>query len=264
MKFLNRLERRFGDYAVPHLTIVLIAFQSFTYLISLVHPDYVLKLTLTHDGLLAGEWWRVLTVLFIPPGAGPGFLIWFLFWMQIFFLYGNALENQWGTFRYNLYVLMGYLLTVLVALIPGAEVSNRYLMGSIFLAFAWLYPDYQLLLFFFLPVQVKWLGLATWILYGLSFLMGGWSIKAEVAAGVANFLLFFHADLWQSLKTSQRKFKGQMAQAAAREAMNQPMHVCAACGVTDVSDRKMEFRYCPQCTGTPAYCINHIHNHTHR
>src|SRR6516165_9869796 len=120
MKLLNRLERRFGEYAVPHLTIVLIVFQSFTYLISLAHPDYVLKLILTNEGLLAGEWWRVLTLLFIPPSTGPQFLIWFLFWMQIFFLYGTSLEHQWGTFRYNLFVLTGYLLTVLVALIPGA------------------------------------------------------------------------------------------------------------------------------------------------
>ena len=43
MKFLNRLERRLGDYAIPHLTIVLILFQSFTYLVSLVHPEYMSK-----------------------------------------------------------------------------------------------------------------------------------------------------------------------------------------------------------------------------
>jgi hypothetical protein len=264
MKFLNRLERRFGDYAVPHLTVVLIVFQSFTYLISLIHPDYVSNLILTHETLFAGEWWRALTVLFIPPGSGPEFLIWFLFWMQIFFMYGTALENQWGTFRYNLYILTGYILTLLVALIPNAIVSNSYLMGSIFLAFAWLYPEFQILLFFIIPVKVKWLALATWILYAIGFLIGGWPTKAMIAAGVANFVLFFHADLWQSLKTRNRKFKGQIAQAAAREAQKQPMHVCAACGVTDVSDRKMEFRYCPQCTGTPAYCINHINNHTHR
>src|SRR5215469_10308157 len=110
MKLLTRLERKFGDYAVPHLTIVLIVFQSFTYLVSLIHPDYVPKLVLTHEGLFAGEWWRVLTLLFIPPSTAQSFLIWFLFWMQLPFIYGTALENQWGTFRYNLYVLIGYLL----------------------------------------------------------------------------------------------------------------------------------------------------------
>ena len=84
-----------------------------------------------------------------------------------------------------------------------------------------------------------------------------------MAAGTLNFLFFFHADLWQWMRTSRRKFKGDMARAAANEP-KPPMHVCAECGVTDQSDRKMEFRYCPLCTGTPAYCINHIHNHQHR
>ena len=159
----------------------------------------------------------MLTVLFVPPATGPEFLIFFLFWMQLLFIYGTSLENQWGTFRYNLYVLTGYLLTVLAALIPDAVVTNTYLMGSIFLAFAWLYPEFTILLFFILPVKVKWLGLATWILYGIAFVAGRWATKAEIAAGEANFVLFFHADLWQSLRTSQRKFKGQMAQTAARE-----------------------------------------------
>jgi hypothetical protein len=264
MKLLNRLERKFGDYAIPHLTVVLILFQSFTYVISLVHPEYVTRLILTHDAFFAGEWWRLFTVLFIPPSTSQEFLIWFLFWMYMFFLYGNTLESQWGTFRYNLYILVGYLLTILAALIPRAIVSNIYLMGSIFLAFAWLFPDFQLLLFFFLPVKIKWLALLTWIMYAFAFLAGEWPVKAEVAAGVANFVIFFHADLWQYLRTRQRKFKGDMTRAAATRDASEPLHVCAVCGVTDKSDRKMEFRYCPQCTGTPAYCINHIHNHTHR
>jgi hypothetical protein len=264
MKLLNQLERKFRDYAIPHVTITLILFQSFTYLVSLVHPEYIERLFLTHDDLFAGEWWRLLTVLLIPPSTGPQFLIFFLFWMQLFYMYGIALEQQWGTFRYNLYLLIGYLLTLLVALIPEARVSNVYLIGSIFLAFAWLYPEYPLQLFFIFPVQVKWLGLLAWIVYAFRFFAGGLPVKAEIAAGVANFVIFFHADLWDALRTRQRKFKSGMAQAAAREAATQPMHVCAACGVTDQSDRKMEFRYCPQCTGTPAYCINHIQNHVHK
>lgn len=264
MKLLNRLERKLGEYAIPHLTIALIIFQSFTYLISLVHPEYVQKLILTHDALFAGEWWRLLTVLIIPPSTNPSFLIFFLFWMQLFYIYGTALENQWGTFRYNLYLLIGYLLTILVALIPGAAVSNLYLVGSIFLAFAWLYPEYPLMLFFVFSVQVKWLALAAWILYAFRFFSGDWATKAEIAAGTANFFIFFHADLLDYIRTRQRKMKGDMSRAAARETAGQPLHVCAACGVTDLSDRKMEFRYCPQCTGTPAYCINHIQNHTHR
>jgi hypothetical protein len=160
-------------------------------------------------------------------------------------------------------VLIGYLATILSALIPGAIVTNFYLIESIFLAFAWLFPDFQILIFFILPVKVKWLGLVVWIWYAYTLLTGTWTDRAEVAAGTLNFVIFFHDDLLQWARTSQRKFARNIKQAPARDEM-QPMHVCAVCGVTEMSDRKMEFRYCPLCTGTPAYCINHIANHVHK
>jgi hypothetical protein len=260
MKLLNRLERKFGDFAIPNLTIYLIALQAFTWVLLQAHPELFLKLVLTHDGLMKGEVWRLLTILLIPPASNLLFLAIALYF---FFMIGTAMEAQWGTFRYNMYILIGYVATMLAALIPGAVVSGFYLIESIFLAFAWLFPELPILLFFILPVKVKWLGLAAWIWYLYAFVTGGWATKAEVAAGALNFLIFFHDDLWQWARTSRRKFKGNMARAQANEP-KPPMHVCAECGVTDQSDRKMEFRYCPLCTGTPAYCINHIQNHKHR
>jgi hypothetical protein len=260
MKLLNRLERKFGDLAIPNLTVYLIALQSFAFVMSLVYPDFRGKLVLSHDRLVAGEWWRLLTVLIMPPSLNVFFM--FLF-VSFYYFAGTTLEAQWGTFRYNLYILIGYLTTLLAALIPDAKVTNFYLMESVFLAFAWLYPECPILLYGILPVKAKWLGLAAWIMYLIAFFSGGWDTKAEVVAGALNFAIFFHADLWQAVRTYPRRFRSQMAQARAREA-KPPMHVCAVCGVTDQSDKKMEFRYCPLCTGTPAYCINHIHNHQHR
>jgi len=260
MRLFAQLQRKLSPYAIPNITLYLIAFQGFTFFISIARPEYAAKLVLTHDLLFAGQWWRLLTLLVVPPLMHPVFLIFYLF---IYYMIGTALEARWGTFLYNIYILVGYLATVLVVLIPGAVVSNFYLMESIFLAFAWLYPDFEFLLFFILPVKVKWLGLIGWIFYLLAFVGGNWPTRAEVAAGSINFLLFFHSELIDWARTSKRKFKGGMAQAREQEA-KPPMHVCAACGVTDQSDRKMEFRYCPLCTGTPAYCINHIGNHQHR
>lgn len=261
MKLINRLERKFGDHAIPNLTLYLIALQGMTFFMSYVHPEFYAKLMLTHDALFAGEWWRLFTLLVMPPTMHP---IWLIFYLYVYLMVGNALEGQWGTFRYNLYILIGYLITILAALIPEAQVSNVFLMESIFLAFAWLYPDYQFLLFFVFPVKVKWLGLLGWIMFLVAFSTGSWATKAEVAGGTINFVLFFYDELIQSTRTGWRKYKTGIAHAQARDEAKAPMHVCAICGVTDQSDRKMEFRYCPLCKGTPAYCINHIHNHTHR
>lgn len=259
MKLVNRLAK-FGDYAIVNLTLYLLLFQGLTFFMSLARPDFVAKLVLSHDQLFAGQWWRLLTLLIMPPLMHPVFFIFYLF---VYYFVGTSLEARWGAFRYDLYILIGYVATVLVVLIPDAVVSNFYLMESVFLAFAWLYPDFEFLLFLILPVKVKWLALIGWASYALAILMGDWATRAEVAAGTANFLLFFHSDLIDWIRGSRRKFKSGMAQARARDA-KPPMHVCAVCGVTDQSDKKMEFRYCPLCTGTPAYCINHIHNHQHR
>jgi hypothetical protein len=186
-----------------------------------------------------------------------------MIFLYAYYIMGTSLESRWGTFRYNLYFLCAYLLTILTALIPGATVTNLYMMGSVPLAFAWLYPDSVWLLYMVFPVKAKWLALLACVGYLVAFLSGGWDIKAEVAAGLVNFLLFFHAELWQWMRTSKRKMNSSMARARA-QAPHPPLHVCAACGVTDQSDRKMEFRYCPQCAGTPCYCINHINDHKHR
>src|SRR5450432_3418176 len=138
MRLFSWLERKLGGYAIHNVTLYLLVFQGFTFFVAIARPDFISKLLLTHDGLFAGQWWRLLTLLLLPPTTHPVFIIFYLF---IYFMIGTTLEARWGTFRYNIYILVGYLATLLVVLIPGAEVSNRYLMESIFLAFAWLYPD---------------------------------------------------------------------------------------------------------------------------
>ena len=79
------------------------------------------------------------------------FFAWYLFYLM-----GNALEGHWGAFRYNLFLLIGYLVTVAVAfLYPYAAATNIFIGGSVFLAFAYLYPDFQLYIFFIIPVRLN-------------------------------------------------------------------------------------------------------------
>jgi hypothetical protein len=270
MKFLNRLERSFSPYAIHNLTLYLVAFQTITFFACLVRPDLMQLLILDHDRLFAGEWWRVFSMILIPPTTDLSYVsagINVLFAaaaLYFFYIMGTMLEQNWGAARYNLYLLIGYLATLLAALIPHALVGNTYLAASILLAFAWLFPDYQVLLFFIVPVKMKWLGALTWIGYIAALADGEWSTRAQVAAGSANFLLFFHDELWQWMKTRRRMARSTMVRAAAADEADVPMHVCTVCGVTEKSNPQMEFRYCPLCKGTPCYCIEHIRNHEHR
>jgi len=255
MTMLDRLQRRFGRFTVPHVTESLIFCQVFVYIVLQANPGAAVlgNLELIPNRVLEGQWWRLVSFLFYPPLSNPVFA--FFFW-YLFYLMGTSLEQTWGTFRYNV-----YLATVAAALLhPDLPASVGFLQGSVFLAFAHLYPNFRLALFFLLPVKIKWLALLAWIGYGLALTFGSWSERLLVTASIANFLLFFGRDIWQRAKTG----RWMMANQARRiKAQNKPLHTCRICGVTDKMDRKMHFRYCSKCEGSCCYCSEHLHNHEH-
>ena len=93
---------------------------------------------------------------------------------------GTALEREWGDFRYTVYLLSGVLGTVLGCLLTGVTASTYCLSLSLLLAFAMLYPEVQLLLFFVIPIRVKYFGVFAAVLWVFSFLgaslPGSWTI----------------------------------------------------------------------------------------
>jgi hypothetical protein len=175
---------------------------------------------------------------------------------------GTALERTWGTFRFNAYLLLGYAATVAAAFIlPAGAASNGYLQGSVFLAFAHLFPEFELYIFFILRVKIKWLALLTWIAYGIILLVGDWMSRLMVLASVCNFLVFFAQDLLERVRTGRRRMAIQAAQLAAREPAY--YHRCTVCGITDRTNPTMEFRYCSKCAGNHGYCADHLRDHAH-
>ncbi len=257
MKLIDRLERKFRRYAIPNITLYLVIGQVLFYLFVLAGRFRLERVVLVPALVLEGEWWRLLTFLFIPPLTNIffAFFAWYLFYLM-----GSALEGHWGAFRYNLFLLTGYLLTVAVAfVIPFGAATNIFLGVSVFLAFAFLYPEFQLYLFFLLPVRIKWLALLTWIYYGYELLTGDWLTRLLVLASIGNFFLFFGNDIFWRMKSGRWRMIKQASQfARSRE----PFHTCAVCGKTDISDPYIQFRYCPDCGGL-GYCPDHIFNHTH-
>jgi hypothetical protein len=258
MPLLDRLQRRYGRWALPHVTEGLIACQAIVYLFHEAKPEFLASIELVPSRVLGGEVWRLITFLCEPP---PMNLVFALFFWYMFFLMGTALEHTWGTFRYNVFLLVGWLATVAVSFLqPEQAASPAFLQGSVFLAFAYLYPDFQLLLFFLLPVKVKWLALLQWIGYFYVILFSVPIAKLLAAASICNFMLFFWHDILLRMKAGRRR----MAQQATgiRQA-GTPRHTCAVCGVTNLSDPKMSFRYCSKCEGAACYCAEHLYSHQH-
>jgi hypothetical protein len=251
--------------------LVLIFGQVVAFCLGLLQPGFLEAIALVPSKVLAGEWWRLATFPIVPTTLNPLFL---LFGLTLFHLMGSALEGHFGTLRYNLFLLVSYLCCLGVALLFGwigqgqMEVTNGFLYGSVFLAFAWLFPDFELSLFFILPVKVKWLALLTVAGYvwtfsqGLfQFADGGWIICLLVLAANLNLLLFFGRDFWVRLRSGQRRM---VQQARVLRTANQPRHVCVVCGANNLTHPDRDFRYCTDCAGTPAYCNEHLQGHLHR
>ena len=174
---------------------------------------------------------------------------------------GTALENYWGTFRYNIFLLIAYIATIAVSFITlSAPSTNIFIGGSVFLAFAYLNPNFELMIFFILPVKIKWLAMLTWIGYFLTFAFGSWTSRLLVLASISNFLFFFGKDLWLMIRSRRWRMERQIREFATQ---NDPVHRCTACCITDKDDPDMEFRYCTKCEGTLCYCREHIRNHEH-
>lgn len=256
------LEKKFGRFAIPNITAVFIAAQVLAFVGNAMDPQLISRMTLIPAKVLDGEFVRLISYLAIPPGGHP---LWAFFAWYLFYLMGQALEYYWGSFRYNLFLLIGFLATTGAAfLAPSLPCGNGFLYGTVFLAFAFLNPDFELRIYFILPVKIKWLAGLTWILYAFQFATGDAITRISIAAATANFFLFFGSDLYWRLRGKQRSVVRTMKRAQEKRAeKTQYRHKCTVCGITDLDDRDMDFRYCSQCVGDHAYCRDHLHNHEH-
>ncbi len=265
MNWMLSLEKRFGSWAIPNLTLYLLLMQVIGAFLLLGHYVSVTDMVLHGSSVIdRGQWWRLVTFMMLPKTLSP---LWLVFAFYIFYLMGTALEAQWGAFRFNLFILCGYLLTVGMAFInPGTVLSNFYFLGVVFMAFATLFPNFELRLYFILPIKVKWLGWLTFAFYIMTLLQstkgpGGIVVvgnKLAVAAALANYALFFGKDMLRNMNAAKRR---KAFHARATELNDQPRHVCTECGITDKSDPAMLFRYCSTCG--KCFCEKHIETHEH-
>ncbi len=257
-RLLAKLERRFGRWAIPNLAAYLVALNAFVFVLAMARPAFIQALMFDPERVRRGEVWRVITFVFIPPSLSP---IWIIFALYFAWLCGMALESVWGTFKFNLFYLLGMLGTMAAAFILGQSMSNLYLNTSIFLAFATLFPNFELLIFFILPVKAKWLGFLTCLLLAMSFGDGTNADRVAIAVALANYVLFCHRVLYNHLRQgftrTRRESRMQKFRAPPRE-----YRTCKICGKSD-ADPQVDMRVCTcaKCGEPTSYCLEHARNH---
>ncbi|MCR5623876.1 MAG: rhomboid family intramembrane serine protease [Lachnospiraceae bacterium] len=297
-KFLDKLERKYGKYAINGLIRYFLVIYIAGAVIGLYQDGaiYYNFLCLDIAKVLRGQVWRLVTYLIEPYGfsslGAGGFIlnaIFFFFSCNIIYLFGTSLEDIWGPFKFNLYFLTGWLLNIIAAFIlyfvVGVSVYNagfQYIYWAMFFAFAMYYPDMGLSIWGIIPVKVKWLAwldgaylgyeIIRWIFYAVKAFSLGYPEYGRAYIGMAvaiivsllNFLIFFL--LFRNNKVGtrkQRKRKREYIRKTTPQKGN-TRHRCAVCGRTEADNPDLEFRFCSKCEGNYEYCSDHLFTHIHK
>lgn len=272
MSFLDKMERKFGRYAIQNLSLYMIITYVAGYVIQSFAPAMLGYLTLEPALILRGQVWRLVSWILIPPYELDIFTI-----ITLYFYYsiGNTLERTWGAFRYNVYIFSGILMTIVGSFILnivlggavgyGVVFSTYYISLSIILAFTACYPNMQVLLMFIIPLKMKWLGIFYGIMLVLELISAPIYMKIVIICSLMNFIVFFFGNRNmrrfrpQEIKR-KREFKKAVNQGRAERITT---HKCAICGRTENDGEHLEFRFCSRCNGNYEYCQDHLFTHTH-
>ena len=281
MNFLNKMERKYGRYAIHNLTKYMIGCYAIGYILvyfgQMFGGNFFQYLLLSPYHIMHGQIWRIVSWILIPPSSSN--IIFVLIMLSFYYYLGTALERTWGAFRYNVYILGGMLCTVIgafilyfisgqnemLSLINGMSFSTYYINLSIFLAFAMNYPDMQVLFMMIIPIKIKYLALldVAYLLYDL--IRGGWGTRTVIIASLLNFIIYFLMTRNYRRISPQEIHRKQQFKKAVHPQMTPggTRHKCAVCGRTEKDGEHLEFRYCSKCNGNYEYCQDHLFTHQH-
>ena len=147
MKWLNKLERKYGKYAIPNLMFYVVILYVVGFVFDLIAPEFYYNyLSLDMSAVLRGQIWRLVTFIIQPPATN---LLFVIFTLYLYYMIGRQLEFVWGSFRFNLYYFMGVLFHIVAALLAhfifpiALPMGTYYLNMSLFFAYAAIYPILQ-------------------------------------------------------------------------------------------------------------------------
>ena len=300
-KFLNKMEAKYGKYAITNLMKYITILYIFGTVICLI-GDYTGSyffnkyLALDFNAIFHGQVWRLFTFALMPPRTSSGEfdLIWIAIELYMYYLIGNAIERSIGAFKFNCYYLSGYILNVLACLViflvfrTNGIVGVYYINRSLLFTFAMLFPNLQFLLFFIIPVKAKWIAILDGVIIGIDLIKYTWVMvylfkQGNVASAIGiltfivsivvsllNFVAFyfvFRESRGRSFKQVRRKknFENKTREKVKVNSNGQQYrHKCCICNRTELDDENLQFRYCSKCKGNFEYCSDHLFTHEHK
>ena len=284
--FINNLERKFGKYATPNLTLYIVGLYVVGYVLQMAPSQISLTafLTLNPALILKGQIWRLVSWILIPP---EGFSILIIITLVFYYFIGSTMERTLGTFRYNLFIFTGMILMIVGAFLSygvytlidsvnaaaymaylSPVFSTYYMQQMVFLAFAISYPEMQVLLMFIIPVKVKWMGIIYGVILVYECVMGligqNYCTFFAIGSQLLNLLLFYiSTGRLYRFKPNEVKRRNTFKKNVHMTPPGVTRHKCAVCGRTENDDPNLEFRFCSKCNGNYEYCQDHLFTHQH-
>ena len=285
---MSRLRKGFDRFCfkhqnkgIPNLMLYVVLGSAIVNILSIIDKTDTLYFVLcfNREAILMGQIWRLFTY---PLTFSGGNILITAIVLICYYSLGRAIENIWGTFRFNLFYFTGVILMDIYCMVFGGMADVYYLNMSLFLAYATMYPNAQFLFLYIIPVKAWIFALIDLLMVLYSLLVYPFPYNLFPVIALANYFLFFGKDVLNVIPVSwqvnaRRLFKKKAVKrtgtipfpaAGSYEATNTKpkapyTHRCTVCGRTDVSDPDLEFRYCSRCKGYHCYCQDHISNHTH-
>lgn len=281
MKTINRAIDRFcyrhPKFGIHNLMLFIIIGNAIVFLFSMMDTTglFLQYLFFLPDKILSGQVWRLITFIFVPPSRNLLYLALFLYF---YYFIGSTLERQWGAGRFTIYYFSGVILTVIYGFVAGLltnslsmiSLNANFINLSLFFAFATLFPDNRVLLFFIIPIKIKWLALLNAAFFIFQIIIAPFPLSLLPIVAVLNYFVFCgdtllsYIGVYKNRFSPQRiNFKKAAKNSRAESSGKAYTRKCSVCGKTDADYPNLEFRFCSRCEGYHCFCIDHINSHVH-
>ena len=206
---LNQIERKIGRNYIPDMVKYLTFAMLGVFVLDMLPVRSATALLYFDRALvLKGQVWRAVTYMVLPTGYT---LLSVLINLYFFYLIGTALERSWGGARLTVYFLLGYVVTLAAGFAMGVT-TNAYFYYSFLLCYAMMNPHQEIMLFFVLPVKMKWIGLAEAAVLIYTFVTSSIAYKVVLLCSLIPFFLFFGKELWLETRMAWRRLKYRINQ----------------------------------------------------
>ncbi|HAN21801.1 MAG: hypothetical protein A2Y15_08460 [Clostridiales bacterium GWF2_36_10] len=195
-----KLDYKYRKYAIRNFMSFIVGGMAIIFVMSIMMAssgiNLIGALTFDKSEIMNGQIWRIVSFIYIPPDTSTFFII---FALYFYWLIGNSLEHEWGALKFNVFYIFGIIGTITGGIIMGSA-TNSFLNLSLFLAFAILFPEFEVRLFFMIPVKVKWLAYIDVVYLIYAFIISEWTIRIAILISIINIILFFWNTLLNQLK----------------------------------------------------------------